>query len=318
MAKNKIQMQKGLSLDQFTDIYGTEEQCEAAVEKSKWPIGYCCAKCGADNPYTYRKGSVKVFQCRSCRKQVTLTEGTIFHSTKLPLRKWFQAMFFDSQSKNNISALEIMRLINVCYRTAWRLKHKLMQVMYERESTTKLSGIVEVDDAYLGGELPGGKSGRGSENKTPFIAAVQTNSSGNPVYAVFSQVKSFCLDEVSYWAKEFLVPGTVVVSDGLNCFPGVTDAGCFHHREIVGKNRKSTDMDCFKWINTILGNLKTAASGTFHAFNFEKYGYRYLGEAQYRFNRRFDLKTILPRFIVAAAQTGARPERFLRLSEDRH
>lgn len=316
MAKNQIQMQKGLSLDQFTDTYGTEEQCEAAVEKSKWPSGYCCDKCGADNPYTYRKGSVKVFQCRTCRKQVTLTEGTIFHSTKLPLRKWFQAMFFISQSKNNISALELMRHIGVCYRTAWCMKHKLMLVMYEREATTKLSGRVEIDDAYLGGELPGGKSGRGSENKTPFIAAVQTNANGNPIYAVFSQVKSFCLDEVSSWAKTFLAPGTVVVSDGLNCFHGVTDADCIHQREVVGSGRKSTEMDCFSWINTILGNLKTAATGTFHAYNFKKYAYRYLGEAQYRFNRRFNLKTILPRFIAAASQTGARPERLLRLSED--
>ena len=93
MAKNQIQMQKGLSLDQFTDAYGSEAQCEAAVEKSKWPLGYCCAKCGADNPYTYRKGSVKVFQCRSCRKQETLTEGTIFDAlAKAPVKNLKTAM----------------------------------------------------------------------------------------------------------------------------------------------------------------------------------------------------------------------------------
>lgn len=316
MGKNNIQMQIGLSLDQFSVAYGTEDQCEAAVEKSRWPDGYRCTKCGCDRPYIYRKKTVKVFQCSACRKQVTLTENTIFHSTKLSLRLWFQAMFLMTQSKNNISALELRRLLGVSYPAAWRVKHKLMQVMYERETTTKLSGRVEVDDAYFGGEHPGGKVGRGSENKIPFIAAVQTNTSHNPIYAVFHQVKSFCLDEVSSWAKMSLTPNAVVVSDGLHCFSAVADAGCIHQREVVGKNRKSTNMECFKWINTILGNLKTATSGTYHAFDFEKYGYRYLGECQYRFNRRFNLKTILPRLIRAATQTGSRPEWYLRLAAE--
>jgi len=69
---------------------------------------------------------VKVFQCSICRKQTSLTEDTIFHSTNLPLTKWFQAMYFLAQAKNNISSLEMKRLIGVCYRTAWTVKHKLM------------------------------------------------------------------------------------------------------------------------------------------------------------------------------------------------
>jgi transposase-like protein len=315
MAKNRIQMQKGLSLNEFLNSYGTETQCEAAVEKSKWPEGYRCPKCGCDHAYVYRKKTVKVFQCSACRKQVTLTEGTIFQSTKLTLVQWFQGMYIMTQNKNNVSILELKRHLGIGYKSAWGLKHKLMQVMYEREETTKLHGRVEVDDAYLGGELPGGKAGRGSENKIPFIAAIQTNASLNPMYAVFHQVKSFCLTEVSSWAKRSLVPDTVVVSDGLHCFSAVAEANCIHQREVVGKGRKSTDMECFNWINTILGNLKTAINGTYHAFDFEKYGYRYLGECQYRFNHRFDLATMLPRLINAAANTGCRPERFLRFAE---
>ena len=314
MKKNDIQLQAGLSLSQFIDNYGTEEQCEAVLEKSRWPNGYRCSKCNCAHPYIYRKKTVKIFQCSNCRKQVSLTEGTIFHSTKLTLVRWFQAMFFMTQNKNNISALELKRHIGVGYSAAWRVKHKLMQVMYERELSTKLSGRVEVDDAYLGGELPGGKAGRGSENKIPFIAAIQTNANHNPVYAIFSQVKSFSLDEVGTWVKRSLVPGTVVVSDGLSCFNAVTEAGCIHQQEVVGKNRKSTEMECFKWINTILGNLKTAVSGSYHAFGFEKYGYRYLGECQYRFNRRFNLADIFPRLVYAATHTECRTERFLRLA----
>jgi len=316
MKMNRIQFQAGMSLSQFLADYGSESQCEAVLEKSRWPQGFQCPRCKAMEHSSYRRGRVKVFQCRACRTQTTLTEGTIFHSTKLPLTRWFQAMYFLSQTKNNVSVLELRRLAGLSYPAAWRMKHKLMQVMCEREATTRLSGRVEVDDAYLGGENPGGKVGRGSENKVPFIAAVQTNNQNNPLYVVFAKVKGFTHAEVKSWASRCLVPDTTVVSDGLWCFQAVTQAGCIQQREVVGKGRKSTEMGCFSWVNTILGNLKTAISGTYHAFDFEKYAHRYLGEYQYRFNRRFDLAAMLPRMIFAAVRTGKRPERWLRLAED--
>ena len=313
---NRIQFQAGMSLNQFLTHYGTESQCEAVLEKSRWPQGFECPKCETREHFFYRRGRVKVFQCRACRTQTTLTEGTIFHSTKLPLTRWFQVMYFLSQTKNNVSILELRRLAGLSYPAAWRMKHKLMPVMYERETTTRLSGRVEVDDAYLGGENPGGKAGRGSENKVPFIAAVQTNNQNNPVYVVFAKVKGFTHAEIKTWATRSLVPSTTVVSDGLWCFQAVTQAGCIQQREVVGKGRKSTDMGCFSWVTTILGNLKNAINGTYHAFDFEKYAHRYLGEYQYRFNHRFDLAALLPRMIFAATATGKRPEHWLRLAED--
>lgn len=317
MKMNRIQLQPGLSLNQFLAKYGEEQQCESAFESARWPEGFRCPKCGSGRHCSYRRGQrVKVYQCSDCRTQTTLTEGTIFHSSKLPLTTWFQAMFFLTQNKNNVSMLELRRLIGVSYRAAWRIKHKLMQVMYEREQSTILSGRVEIDDAYLGGELPGGKAGRGSENKVPFIAAVQTNNQGHPLYAVFSTVKSFCKEEVESWARRSLVPTSLVVSDGLWCFQAVEAAGCFHQREVVGKERKSTSMECFSWINTVLGNLKNAITGTYHAFDFEKYANRYLGEFQYRFNRRFDLASMLKRLFVAAVHSGRKSETALRLAED--
>lgn len=312
---NRIQFQPGISLSEFLAAYGTEDQCAAAIESARWPTGFTCPKCGNKTHSSYMRGSVKVFQCSICRKQTTLTEDTVFHSTKLPLTKWFQAMYFLTQTKNNISSLEMKRLIGVCYRTAWLVKHKLMQVMFEQEETTKLSGRVEIDDAFLGGEHEG-KRGRGSENKVPFIAAVQTNSERHPLYAVFSSVKSFSQEVVKQWATDKLVPTTQVVSDGLSCFTAVEKAGCVHQQHIVGKGNKSTKMECFTWINTILGNLKTAITGTYHSFDFKKYPHRYLGEYQYRFNRRFDLAAMLPRLLRAAARSGRRPEGWLRLAED--
>jgi hypothetical protein len=146
---------------------------------------------------------------------------------------------------------------------------------------------------------------------------VQTNSQNNPIYAVFSQVKAFTSEEVAAWANRSLVPdATMIVSDGFGCFRAVSEAGCLHQREVVGSSRKSTKMECFTWVNTILGNLKTAINGTYHAFDFDKYAHRYLSEYQYRFNRRFDLAGMLSRLIRATAQTGKRPEGWLQLAED--
>jgi Zn ribbon nucleic-acid-binding protein len=313
---NKIQFQPGLSTPQFMENYGTEAQCEAALEKSRWPEGFLCPECGEKEHYIVWHDKVKTFQCHRCQHQTTLKSGTIFHASRLPLTKWFLAMYFLTQSKNNVSALELKRMIGVCYRTAWRLKQKLLVVMTEREADRKLEGHIEVDDAYLGGEHPGGKAGRGSENKVPFIGAIQTEA-GRPLYVIFSRVKTFSLDEVKAWASRHLSAGSVVVSDGLSCFAGVTAAGARHEPEVVGTKRKSIDMECFKWINTILGNLKTATSGTYHAFDFKKYGFRYLAEAQYRFNRRFDLANILPRLLRAAVTTGKSTEAWLRLAKER-
>jgi ribosomal protein L37AE/L43A len=312
--KNWIQVQPGMSLNQFLSRYGEDQQCEAALEDARWPEGFHCPKCSSNRHYRYRRRGQRVFQCCECRTQTSLTEGTIFHATKLSLTIWFQAMFFLTQNKNNVSTLELRRHLGISYPAAWRMKHKLMQVMYEREGGTRLSGRVEVDDAYLGGENPGGKSGRGSENKVPFIAAIQTNNQNNPLYAVFSRVETFSGEEIATWATSFLVPTATVVSDGLRCFNSVTEAGCSHQREVVGQGRKSTDMECFTWVNTILGNLKTAINGTYHAFDFEKYAHRYLGEYQYRFNRRFDLSGMFSRLVTATARTGKRPECWLRLA----
>ena len=147
------------------------------------------------------------FQCGVCNQQTSLIAGTLFHSTKLPLTTWFLAIYLVSQSKNNLSALSLKRQLGVCYRTAWRIKHKLMEAMARREDLYTLEGRIEVDDAYLGGEHPGGKRGRGSENKIPFVAAVSTNEDGHPMYAKLSPVSGFTQEALESWGQAFLAPG---------------------------------------------------------------------------------------------------------------
>ena len=155
MEQNKIQFQKGYSVFEFMHHYGTEEQCRKALESARWPDGFRCPDCGHDHCCTIE--SRKLYQCTRCKYQTSPTNDTVFQSTKLPLTVWFLAMYFISQSKNGIAALELKRQIGVSYKTAWRMKHKLMQVMTERDEQKKLSGSIQIDDVYLGGQKPAGK-----------------------------------------------------------------------------------------------------------------------------------------------------------------
>ena len=173
---------------------------------------------------------------------------------------------------------------------------------------------MEIDDAYLGSELPGGKSGRGSENKVSFVAAVQTTDAGHPLLACLKKLE-FTKEAIAKWAHKSLCASAQVVSDGLWCFQAVTATGATHERTVTGGGAASVKLEQFRAVNTLLGNLKTAFAGTYHSFNFAKYAHRYLAEVQYRFNRRFDLSTIFVRLMRASAVTKPHPERHLRAAE---
>jgi transposase-like protein len=189
MSKNQVQFQKGYSLVDFIKDYGTEGQCRQALFKWRWPGGFRCPDCGSGR-YTVIK-TRNLYQCSKCRHQASLISGTIFEQTKLPLTTWFLAIHLIAQAKTGLSALALKRQIGVSYNTAWGMKQKVMQVMKERDGSKPLSGIIQLDDVYWGGERRGGKRGRGSENKTPFVAAVALNSNGHPISMNMNVVKGF-------------------------------------------------------------------------------------------------------------------------------
>jgi len=314
MAMNRIQFQPGLSMPEFAQRFGTESQCAAALEAARWPNGFSCPRCGGAGHCVLRGGSCKVFQCNACRHQTSLIAGTVFQGTKLPLTVWFLAIYLISQAKTGLSALALKRHLGVSYPTAWLIHHKLMRAMEQREERYVLEGQVQVDDAYLGGERTGGKVGRGSENKVPFVAAVSFSEDGHPLRAKLTLVPGFTLTAIAQWAKSNLAPGSTVLSDGLACFNAVIDAGCVHQPTVVA-GRKPKDLPEFKWVNTVLGNLKTSLSGCYHALAFRKYGAQYLAAFAYRFNRRFDLRTLNARLLLAAAACSPLPQRSIRAAD---
>ena len=149
MPQNLIQFQKGMSLDEFINQYGTESKCEKVLEQARWGHGFICPKCRCTSHSVFYRNGKKHWQCTEHKHQITVRSGTLFHASQLPLRKWFLAMYFITQSKTNISALSLKRHMGVSYPTAWLVKHKLMQTMAEREDRRQLTGRVVADDAYL-------------------------------------------------------------------------------------------------------------------------------------------------------------------------
>ena len=301
-------------MPEFYQRYASEAQCQAALQAARWPNGFVCPSCGGAARTSFVRRGLPYWQCGACAHQCSLISSTIFESTKLPLSRWFLAMQLLTQSKNNVSALELMRQLGVSYHTAWLIKHKIMEAMRLREERRELDGRVEIDDAYLGGERTGGKTGRGSENKVPLVAAVQTTPDGQPVLACV-RPQPHTAEAIALFAAEHIAPSATVVSDGLWCFRATAIVGAEHQRVVTGGGKASVKLPQFKAVNTLLGNLKTAIGGTYHAFDFAKYAHRYLAEFQYRFNRRFNMRTIFTRLLAALAAAPATPEHRLRLAE---
>jgi len=306
-----VQLQKGLSEAEFQKLYGTEELCRAVIFKLRWPDGFVCPACGGRAHCIIR--TRPVYQCNACKLQTSLTAGTIFAATKLELKVWFQAMYHMTQSKQGISSVELGRRLGVRQRIAWAMKSKLAQVMMERDAGKLFDGRIEMDDAYLGGQRHGGKRGRGAAGKTPFVAAVETTDEGKPRRVKLRRVKRFTKKAIKALAEKTLLPTARVYTDGLRCFTGIAAAGATHVPFTIGPWLRSEKMPRFKWVNTVLGNIKSAITGTYRAVR--SHAGRTLAEFEYRFNRRFDLAAMIPRLGYAAVRTPPMPYRLLILTE---
>ena len=312
MARNRIQFQKGLSETRFGTLYGTEGQCRKAIAHWRWPEGFICPACGGTDHCIV--GQRQLYQCNACRRQTSLTAGTIFNSTKVPLTTWFRAMYLITQTKQGISSIELGRRLGTTQTTAWKMKTKLAEVMRIAGEKGKLDGRIEMDDAYLGGERSGGKSGRGSPGKTPIVVAVQTDENGRPRRIKLRRIARFKRRRVTSLAKSILAPGATVVTDGLACFRGVTEAGCVHVAFPTGSGRQAARHPAFRWVNTMLGNIKCAITGTYRALR-KKHMVRYLAEFEWRFNHRFDLAAMIPALGRAAVTTKPAPYWWLKMAD---
>lgn len=315
MTMNRVQFQAALTFGEFVERFGTEDGCEQELLAQRWPEGFECPCCGSGEYSSFRRGRLLYFQCCACRKQTSLIAGTVMASSKLSLRRWFQAAYVMSQAKNNVSALELMRHLGVSYESAWMLKHKLMEAMWLRERLRTLRGTVQMDEAFLGGQASG-RASLGRKGKVALLAAVATNEQGKPTMVCLSKQPATGEDVVVFTLNS-IAEGVKVVSDGAASFNYVRWQALAAHEPIVtGSGKQACEIPQLKAINTVLSNLKTAITGTYHAFKFWKYADRYLAEFQYRFNRRFNMREMLAGIVRAAARCRPCPEPSLRMAED--
>lgn len=312
MARNGIQFQKGLSEARFQALYGEEEKCRALVVAWRWPNGFVCPKCGGIDHCIV--GPRKLFQCNACRRQTSPLAGTIFNSTKLPLTTWFRAMYLITQTKQEISSIELGRRLGTTQTTAWKIKIKLAEVMRIAGDKERLTGRIEMDDAYLGGEKGGGKTGRGSPGKKPIVVAVETDEKGRPRKIKLRRIARFKRARVKSLSKRIIAPGSSVLTDALACFRGVADAGCVHIPLVTGGGRRAARHPAFKWVNTMLGNIKTAIAATYRTVR-KKHLVRTLAEFEWRFNHRVDLAAMIPAPGRAAATSKPAPYWWLKTAE---
>jgi transposase-like protein len=170
----KPEVRQEFDLVKLVEEFGSEDKCHEYLEDLRWPDGVRCPRCESDK--ISRIAKRRQFDCDSCRYQFSVRVGTLFHDSKLPLWKWFLAVYLMVESKKGISANQLKRTLNVSYKTAWYLCHRIRSAM--EDETGMLSGIVEADETYVGGKITGYKTKREAlqhrfDNKAVVLGAVQ-------------------------------------------------------------------------------------------------------------------------------------------------
>ena len=138
---------ESITFEEFRTRFSTEDICRAELFRLRFPNGFVCPKCGCTEYYPVRGRNT--FQCRACRRQTSVTAGTVMHRTHLPLTAWFWAIYLCATDKRGISAVQLSRTLNICYESAWYLLHRIRCAMAQRDENYALSGIVEMDDGYV-------------------------------------------------------------------------------------------------------------------------------------------------------------------------
>jgi hypothetical protein len=181
MPRNRVQHQKGLSDDAFERLYPDEEACRKAWFAWRWPEGFKCPRCAGSTYCEIRER--QLLQCRQCRHQTSLIAGTVLQGTKLPVRVWFRAMHLLAQGKKGLSNIELGRRLGISTNAAWRVQHKLMQAMIERDRCYKLGASgprIEIYDAYIGVSAPGRAPGVADAATPPSSSRSKPPRRGGP------------------------------------------------------------------------------------------------------------------------------------------
>lgn len=267
-------------LAEFEARFANEEACRDYLFRLRWPEGFRCPHCGQGKAWPVRR---VLFECAHCGAQVSVTAGTIFQDTRLPLTLWFRAMWWVTAQKNGASALGLQRILGLgSYKTAWGWLHKLRRAMV-RPGRDRLQGWVEVDETYVGG-LEEGVSGRQTETKALVAVACEQDGPGMGRIRLrrIANASAACLHA---FLEESIEPGSVVHTDG---WEGYTDleAKGYRHKVTVLKGRQASPSQLMPRVHRVASLLKRWLLGTHQGAVSQEHLDYYLDEFTFRFNRR--------------------------------
>lgn len=311
--RNQAKTQKGQNVVNFT-----EDQARDYFENLRWPNGPACVECGSVEVYKLKGKSTRpgLLKCRSCKKQFTVTVGSVMEDSHLSLSTWARAFHFMCASKKGVSALQLQRTLGLgSYRTAWFLAHRIREAMRCEPVAGMLKGQIQADETYVGGKYQA-KTSEGHSgpfaNKTPVLALVETN--GKVRSKPLAQVTSATLREA---LQEACDPSAQIVTDEHSAYPTATAIFAGGH-ETVNHSKEEYSRQQFNnktgEVETITTNtveaffalLKRGVYGTFHHVS-KQHLHRYCNEFDFRWNGR-ELSDIERR---DAAMKGAEGKRLM-------
>ncbi len=268
------------NLREFDLRFGTEEACRSYLIQLRWPDGFRCPRCGCSRSSPVR---ISLLRCHDCRHQVSVTAGTIFQDTRTPLRIWFQAMWWLTTQKNGTSTLGLQRVLGLNrYETAWTIMHRLRRAMV-RPGRDLLTGIVEVDECYIGGEEEG-LPGRLNLEKSLVVVAAQEDGSGIGRIRM-RQIVDASSASLTPFVRDSVAPGSVVHTDGWLGYLPIEKEG-YQHKITFIKGKKEAASELLPRVHLVISLLKRWLMGTHQGAVSSKHLDYYLDEFTFRFNRR--------------------------------
>ncbi len=288
-------------LSDFDRFFPDEAACLRYLERLRWPEGFVCPKCShAGEAWRMKRG---LLLCPKCRAQTSVTAGTIFEGTRKPLKLWFIAVWEITGHKYGANALTVKRMLGVkSYKTAWSWLHKLRRAMV-RPDRDKLSGAVEVDETYVGGEEPGGR-GRYTETKAIVAIAVEIKEVGYG-RARLRRIPNVRRATLESFVKDMIEPGSVVRTDAWTGYAKLGQIGYMH--EVVNQSKSDDPAHVvMPGAHRVASLLKRVIIGTYHGGISHEHLDYYLDEFTFRFNRRTARSRglLFYRLLEGAVQTG--------------
>jgi transposase-like protein len=289
--------------------FETEERCIEHLVNIRWPNGVKCVHCKSDWVARYdshgKTGKFRrVYECGDCHKQFTAQSGTLFHDSHLPLQKWFMAIALICESKKGMSANQLARALGVTYKTAWYLAHRIREAMQDGGF---LSGIVEIDETYVGGKRKGKGTWEGRQNKTPVIGMRQRG--GNLKFIKAEDTKGTTIKALV--EKHISKDVRVVMTDDSAIYPNVIKEKNIPHRVVTHSKGEYV-----RWtksgpihtntVESAFSLLKRGIVGTYHQLSV-KHLQRYCHEFAWRFNRRKEQSVMHGMVLKGLAERKALP-----------